>query len=140
MLNVEDISFDEYLEMKEKPGREAQEYPGITVGPPRWNSIYLNKKAVELLDLTEDDRWLIAAPNPEAKDEFFLCKTDPREGYAIYLNTGQVGATSTRSLVTNCGDQFDAELHYKLEKTGMTHPEWGSEIYLASPIQEAEAA
>lgn len=138
-MNVEDISFEEYLELKgEFKGREPHPYPGITVGPSHWTTSYINKKGRELMQLYHKDQ-LAAAPNPDSpgSNEFFLCKTTDGEGWAV-TTQGNVGAKIARNLIAKLGDEFDAELKYEIQETDMIHPDWETPIFLATPRTDSE--
>lgn len=135
-IDPTEIDFETYVEMKgQNPGRE-QDYPGITVGPSNWSSVYFNKKAANLLSIHHRDQF-IAAPNPDAGTgkEFFICKTINGEGYSANAQHS-AGASTTRSLVSNLGDQFDVSFKYELQETEMEHPSWGTPIFLAVPREK----
>lgn len=133
-MNVEELSFEEYLEKKGEFGpREPDDYPGITVGPSKWNTSYINKRGVGFMDLYHRDQ-LAAAPNPDNPDfnEFFLCKTTDGEGWSVNTK-GIAGGHIARNFVAKLGDEFDIELKYEIEETDMVHPQWETPIFLATP-------
>jgi hypothetical protein len=127
-----EIDFETYVKMYQGKGFDRQDYPGITVGTKRWGSVYINAEAKELVSGHNKDQF-IAAPNPDApgQKEFFFCKTVDGSGYTSAASGS--GLTLSRSVITNMGEAFEAAFKYKLEETGMTHPNWGTPIFLGIP-------
>lgn len=134
-MNVDQIDFETYLEKKGEFPTPMEPYPEptITVGDGRTEAIYISSKAVEKMGLIPED-YLAAAPNPDEGNTFFLCPNNNREGYSVSLNQKKSGANVARNLIANLGNEFDREGNYKVESTDMTHPQWGSPIFLARPV------
>jgi hypothetical protein len=139
MIDVEEIDFESCIEEKGEFPSPMDPFPEpiITISAPGATSAYITQKAVEVMGLIPED-YLVAAPNPEGRESFFITPNNDEEGYSVSLREGRSGARIARNLFANLGEQFDEQAHYKIEGTGKVHPRWGYEIYVATPVDITE--